>query len=532
MSGNLALCRWLLDRSPWLGSSPELQSAFGLFLSWCSREEDQYEACQLFIQGYGVEVDVSPRLATDRNIAEFWKSCSTARCVEVILRHQTHAFAAYTLTERMELACVEGLHRPYDASVFLAKLGQRSFDRCLAGATTSRGTTILHVVARHLALTRRSDDQKSWYALGLEVLRNDADATAVGAADGRHFIGQRATPFLTLLVSALTFWQANNDLSRAVLAIQLWAKMMADAGIDLLAYGRAEQATWAALGVVNWPTDCPLDTDPYRLGLGRLYPTSLVYAQHYRDWSVNVRRIVSVPQYKLSETPGTFSRNPYDTICWEPDSRESAAATWVHQQERLVLSKAFDVSTKTISSRQDLFASLLDCTQDDNGFVMYMDLRSRREGVLHRSRSSSQPPTLDWQRMDVDNRLRSKVHAWMSTCHSCPRTSAFEFNSTCSGPLLVGSADEGPRHCLQYVHTQPHPVLGRRYRGWATDSFIAEIRHCQEGQTQRYGSQRFSSWTKHTGTRDCPRGCGSVSVDKLHVPEDLRMYHPEKGRRY
>jgi len=113
-----------------------LDTTPGFALSLCAdryyQGDDIYEALQLFIERHGLAL-------LDSSFENVWEKCLSRRCVQYIRGHQLHEYDSYTLTGKMDLACLGNINTVLVPEVLLEKLGLDATDAQLCDARHRTG---------------------------------------------------------------------------------------------------------------------------------------------------------------------------------------------------------------------------------------------------------------------------------------------------------------------------------------------------------------------------------------------------------
>ena len=103
--------------------------------------------------------------------------CETGKCLEMILRNELRFFSL-SLEARFEIV-IQLNHRLIDCARFLDYIGLRHSDPRLASLSCSKGSSVLHYVAKRLGLSRGFEEPEAWLDMGVSVLKNDADPSSI-----------------------------------------------------------------------------------------------------------------------------------------------------------------------------------------------------------------------------------------------------------------------------------------------------------------------------------------------------------------
>lgn len=399
-----------------------------------------------------------------------------------------------------------------DPRGFLYCLGLQASDPRLTTLRTTVGNrSVLHYVASCFApwsYDLPPEFRYRWADFGVELLRNGADAYSLDLEDGHGLSQNQArTPFMVCAGFSRSLWYSDLQactLSRILLSIRLWADMVRRAGIDLCQYGTTEAAIWKSLQgkEIYWDRKYSIVTRHLQYG-----PTPA-------EWSLLIQCYpTEIEIFELQDAPGSFPRDHRlpEKICWRPSDEEAEEGAWKQTGGLLILSPTTRMENLISKQRQEEDESvplvlISSPTQDDAGVVVLLLRRSSRpRSSVPRSRS--QPPPLF-------RRKRSYASlSWLPDYHLCPNDYRWHVqwdrdgyrSSTCP--------------CIQTTTDEPFTAQSTRY--WKSGSFLASISQCQDGQHPRVLLRRG-----HTGRADCPWKCATVNLDKLHVPAELKPYHP------
>lgn len=478
----------------------------------------------------------------DSHFERGWiERCPNGSCLDLILQHQLLNSGTFSAANRLELAVrVDPFENDIKCSDFLRCVGLRESDTRLASLKTKNGVTILHQVAQHIQTQNswpcfREKDVEDWVRLGIHVLRNGAELSAVAHRGFVELFGPvhlsprqsealakfkcPLTPLRNVISFRLKEYCKESFWAECLLeSVHAWAQILQQAGVDLLDYCRKENEIWKQIKCQNNSTF----VSKFFSATQRCEVEHVSCGSTPAEWSLICRNVWTVPIWKLQILPGGFSTEDLvpSTIMWDPTPEEKEEGIWKMQTEKELLSDPIDLKDLCVKV-QEPFTKLIDGTQDDSSLVVLMEYR-RSHRKCSSSRSRSQPP-LSTQRTIQDTIHRSAARSWSDGYHICRSDSRWRLD--CANNAW-DSREPGPREC---VSTKSF-FSSQESRHWCWYSYLAEIAMCQEG-FQGLPSSRIvgRQWLKHTGHSDCPQGCSKVDLRRLHVPTSLRSFHP-RGR--
>lgn len=491
-----------------------------------------HEICRLFIEAPGFDTDP---VSISQWIRQSLVYSADTQCLDVIYRNLDPDVSSTELQTRFDLAIrsvaqMRSILQPCD---FLQFLGLRASDARLATLrSTKYNFTILHYVASILEERERNNDlAQDWMNLGIEVLKNAADPWSLLAA------GEKRTGN-TSLSSGLGYGtsyglghcvrhQQLEDVRATLQYMYLWARMVDQSGLDLGRYGAQEAGAW--------------DGRPWRFSEfwdDANCEYKLLYGPTPADWSIEIHKAVDLKMFKLKDPPGSYPRARDERvptkICWKPSLKEWEEGMWAELEDTRVTSQPRSLED-LISRLEELqekvfpqFIESFDSLQDDNGAIALLQLRSsqcRWKRSVSRRRSHSQPcPVSRWR----EGRRYSwnETRLWFPGCHLCYSDYQWKLGESCDDP-----------HCRDLMASSPWTEsIKKRQRSfqeslnWYDYSFLASISACQDYDLDLYSRFR-PKLGGHTGRTDCPWKCSTVKLDQLHVPAELRPYHPTVAQR-
>lgn len=550
IKGHLHLCRFLLEQTTWPDHARVLNNALGVFTLKRESRRSARDMYQLFLDNPGFDIDF------DAMYSSLWLIyCAEPEIFEVIVRSQIGTQSAQA---RLELACHMN---SLTSAAFLKCMGLEPTNPELALLRSAQGYSVLHLISRKIwnhsghvyGFGSRADSEslQGWLDLGVQVLQNGADlCSLVGDRypyfERPDFIFAEDPPAMeedwkvTPLLSCICrVWQMHGYVSVHPLAmsegLQTWIKMVSRAGIDLSEYGARESKVWELLSV---PENRNVLHD--REQVEAYSVEGFTYGPSPTDWSLQVRyhRIGTI--YKLELGPGAYPKPPLlpSLVAWTPTIKEADEGRWMPSS-----------TYRTVSRRQDLrsifyeiiepFNDIVDGTQDDTGAIMLMQYRATRS-VHPARRSHSQPACLSRRSIAYCASHESQKHPWLPNYHLCPYNHTWRFGCVRSFATNLYGAQPEQYLCQELFHDgRGKPVfhvrscvkgLSRSFfsaqesTSWGVRSFLSEIAACQHSATLNWRPDWLNE--EHNGNDDCPRGCASVSLSALNVPEDLERYHP------
>lgn len=279
---------------------------------------------------------------------------------------------------------------------FLRICGLRSVTTELATAKTD----ILEISALHMALDALTDrwlqkrELDGWPEFIIQLVQHGADLHVARAHDWE-------TPFIRMLC----FNRCIPSFETALGWVRDWVSLLAEAGVDLVAYGLAE-----SLSLREYR-----DEMYHQLGIGRGYCLyDVVYDPDPKAWSLELRAVAEMPFFQQSFMPGSWQDERVPTcIAWLPDEDEWESGKWrpLDQGSEFGMPDGHEGNLRVAfgvpKGIQDLISdgicapsavdTVVSDTQDDHGIVSLLFERScqshtRRHTKL--KRSASQPPLL------------------------------------------------------------------------------------------------------------------------------------------
>lgn len=460
-------------------------------------------------------------------------------CLNICQRNIWPDWSSIPIQTKFDAAVDFGLGMYFltDASTFLHFLGLDASDRRLVTLrSTGMGQSMLHHVAIRLIWSQWSDEAfQSWISLGVEVMKNGADTCCLTAETGiNHGMNWHEGPITPLLgLIGVRQWQVPNErceLERMQKKIQSWADMVRQAGIDLCQYGAREAQVWKTL---------PGYESPCRwLGASYLRVLQPLFGATPADWSLEVQgRPLESGILELRNPPGSFPRDQRvpTKIFWRPTTEEMDEGIWKTVAAFTISPRSMKLedAITILVEEETPFFKMIEDTQDDAGAISLLSLRANRTSRSWRtsaSRSNSQPASLLRA-----NSIKHKVDAlsglplyrrWLPACHFCPFDSKWSMG--CDGnrhawPEAPDDDLERFRTCIQGRKDRRASV--QESTRWEQHSFLAYIARCQDCLPQDYVYHYLNMYGHNTG-RECPQKCRMVNLKQLHVPRELRPYHP------
>lgn len=400
---------------------------------------------------------------------------------------------------------------------FLQYLDLQASDARLAALRdTIFNFSVLRYVAHGLFThTKMSDSVEEWVNFGVEILKNAAEPWSL-LIDKEKVLNARPVLYVMCFDILGTPFRGHclDDLRANLKHIQMWARMISQAGIDLGQYGAQEAEAW----------DSRPDHDSTRY--------RLLYGPTPEDWSIERRATYrKVATFGLQDPPGSYPRwrdeRVPTKICWIPSTKEWTEGTWTKLEYILVRTqpKTMENRISELEKLQvEVFPELLlhHRSEDDAGAIALLQLRSSRWEKSIPRRSHSQP-CLITRRRDTSG---AYSRDWLSACHLCPSDCTWKLGyHSCGGPGYLG----GPASCFlrdESITKRQRSVQQSEH--WFRNSFLREISECNKFDILHW-TELFPAG--HTGDVDCPWKCGTVKLDRLQVPEELRPYHPKDVQR-
>lgn len=465
----------------------------------------------------------------------FWLAmCPDVESLSVILRSLHFEGSLVSLQNKCDLLGHVGASYPVfsGASEFLQYLGTQASDRRLATLRHHLySTTVLFYVAQGLEISiSRGSQSQDWIKLGIEVLKNDPEVLANGSV---------------LSLTPLTHWfrcMFSYTMHRKLEALQVpdiifqtWADMVRQAGIDLCQYGAMEAEAWKSRPKLTFHDEFSWDSHSYHSQAA--VAERLLFGPAPADWTFEVQHVKRWPLksvlFELRDPPGSFPRDPRvpNRICWQPTDEEEDEGHWVKISEREIPSQPLVLQSATtyLQEKEEPppIIQLLNHTQDDTSTVPLLLLRGEQTSRINQSsvvRSHSQPPVYGTDTMkDKFHMKRGRCRDWLPCLHVCSFDSKWRF-ARCGGWRCTRSVIENlglRRDCIGGRNIEL--ASAQQSDHWQCNSFIARITACQnDWPTNELRKQR------HTGLSDCPQKCRTVNLEKLHVPEELKAYHPRR----
>lgn len=391
------------------------------------------------------------------------------------------------------------------AGTFLRLIGLESTSPQLATITTkTERISTLHFVAKMLARGLRvwnptDSTITDWLAIAYTVLQHGFQPSTLAP------LNYTERTALWCLVNEC-FWDPSGD-EWALNAVRAWARTVQEAGLDLLEYGRHESEIWRSGG-------------PDRRSSDEEVTFYLNYSHDPDEWSI-IRSCLTterVPLYQATRMPGSFdlTSDMPEYICWHPGYRDEGQCSWQYITDAKIWARD-RYGFETEDSSVDIWSQITTKAHpsaDDTSLTSLLVSRSRRWTITPR-RSASLPPTRKGHRDKKQDPIWSDSYR----LHYCTATFSYAHGYPQVRGCANGACD--PDISADLVHSS---------FDWKSLSFLADIRDCQDKFLSRDGvfySPR-PSLSVHTGTKECPLGCRKVHLDKLHVPEACRNFHPRR----
>lgn len=364
--------------------------------------------------------------------------CSYTRCIDYLLSNAAVDWTTSGLAARVRQAI--GL-RPEAATPkdFLRICGLKDVTAELAAievdteycscATRSGSTsiTVLHFAAAAIGTKLRlGDDPTEWASLAKSLVQAGADPcyltrSSCYLGEGDHVM----SPLLTSVAWRLNQTVEKTLLEQAPQVTHYWARVMLEAGVDLLKYGSAESSIYQQCIEQNWTS--------WKIGWSHSI-CGLIYGANPADWSLELCEVSRMPVLHITSMPGSWSFPVSQTIFWIPDDEEELHLwrpgysskdqrlfqRWQLSHRCVLFRRSGPCSIEDVVSvtGPSLFEDLVAGTQDDGGAKAL--LVSRRSKRLQR-RSTSAPPPIHRNRYAY---LRSGCQGtgdWLGSYHLCPR---------------------------------------------------------------------------------------------------------------
>ncbi|KAJ4385412.1 hypothetical protein N0V93_009840 [Gnomoniopsis smithogilvyi] len=164
---------------------------------------------------------------------------------------------------------------------------------------------------------------QDWIKLGIEVLKNGADASGVKTEASRS----RATPLLQCIgAPELVTFRYERNLEKMLERLHLWINVVYEAGLDLCQYGAREAEVWKSLSTFQ-------QADTSNLPCQAVIVEQLLFGPRPEDWTVVVRNWmppVNGVVFELRIPPGSFPHDPRvpTKINWQPAAAERNEGHW------------------------------------------------------------------------------------------------------------------------------------------------------------------------------------------------------------
>lgn len=227
--------------------------------------------------------------------------------IETIQRSLSWRGADLPLQDRIRIAFM--LTFP-DAETFIRTTGLADNLGELANVADPRGRAAMHVVAEGF---RKNQNVDEWEDLVRALHDHGSNLHGLGQF-------QNYSPLMTAL------WERGKS-------IQDWAQLLFNSGVDLVSYGKEEQALWSSFrgGLKINPFD--IDKD--------FFIVDFIFGPMPHDWQVVVEHSVDLPLYRTVRPPGSWceegmAKYQVDRICWKPDEHETEETIWSEEEETRV----------------------------------------------------------------------------------------------------------------------------------------------------------------------------------------------------
>lgn len=466
-----------------------------------------------------------------------WLACyPDVECLHSVLQNLYPDWSSVPIQRKFDM----GMYFPImDASEALRILGLDASDRRLAILrSTDSGKSMLYHIAECLTYSRKSDGIKhrqSWISLGAEILRNNTDALSVELDE---YLDKGVSIFAWLTMTPLLvcvgawhwkIYYTKEDLEEALEKVQLWAGMVHQAGIDLCQYGAREAKVWKSLKRYKEKGNgVPV--------LEMVTVNQLLFGPTPADWSLVVQaRPLRFEILELQDPPGSFPRDQRipTKVFWGLHDEEEDEGIWRKVAVVTKPSKPMELEsaiTGILEEEKPFFIEMVDDTQDDAGAISLLQLRADRASRSWGRRtlgprSNSQPASLhrrNFRKHQFYTRHKSRTsRLWLAHYHRCLFGSKWRLDHN---EPVRWCHDEDFVKCV-WSKTCRLALLVQESFWWKQESFLGLIKRCQKYD----GLPSDLEWLRargHNGRPDCPQKCRMVDLEMMHVPEQLKPYHP------
>lgn len=381
-------------------------------------------------------------------------------CGEIIRRNHAFPYASYPEPVRFQIALDMSVAQIDQPESILKWAGLTKITQRFVTSSGRNGATILHKTAGilgyqvHRGFGLRDRRMQSWIAFTKDLLNNGANPSS----------SEPDTPLVHLVeVPCLYVIEFSDYVDFLVKGFRLWINILVGAGVDLSAYGAREDELWDQ----KYPQGL-------LLGSACVVLRPIFDTRNPSACGVEIRRSQTLKVYELQSTPGAWPSKVCTTltISWEPDHSEQDEGTWALKSSRTLVSDVLD--TQRLISDWDRTTPhlLMDCAQDDCGFIATR-VNRRKQACPEQRRASSQPPALSRRALGHDRHVRSQLHQWLPGVHLCPYDMRLRFD--CRSETNYGlyySRFSVLRYCVQggsMVESCVQETSLWSYRSWESE---------------------------------------------------------------
>lgn len=364
------------------------------------------EVFHLLFDNLDMDVDLNERPRSLEQIPTWWFACPDMSTLGRIQRGQSYLNEQEPLADyKLLYQAVQDDVEPWSwlyPDVALGIFGiDRRRDHLLALPDDAKDT-ILHLTA--LVLTPH-DPLTHLVAKWWDLMR---DIVECGARVQSTIAGRTIIAKLLDLGSLTSFDEVNG----CYRSLKRWICILADAGIDSLAYGEFEILALAGAHA----EEIRHRSDQSERTHGDLWSVErFIIGADAEDWSIILRTERSLAIFKTVALPGSWPRDFYSPLSIARNSWDDVEEGWTVQDIKTYTSKPFDVRECLVNYNHDPALDLINAAQDDSGPVALIMLWSRKATIARKRRSSDTPPPS--QRSTVVDVRSSSSHGWLPKFH-------------------------------------------------------------------------------------------------------------------
>lgn len=343
-----------------------------------SHRSEILQLYRLFFQYTNIDADA---LLDGTTYPAWWWLCPNTECIKVIKENMLTNWTDLPWQARFDLAMEQArwyhTEREQDSKglKFFEILGRSVLDRAVALSEDHLGNSAMHLTAQLICLS--NPKQVFWRNLTVELVQAGTNL--------HHANHSMMTPLMVVLEQCL--WEIHVGGGSSCAMLQLWARLLHSAGVELAAYGSTETVLWAQL-LANYG----LET-----GDGDLRQILWSFGECPEDWRVwKKAKSMKIWTAEMNKTrlPGQwpYREEPWPSSIWWPPEEEDnlpAPFRWVQKRcANLPISEQADhLWSEWALDHTWSRASMLNDVQDDSGPLSMLLTKYSHKG--NRPRSSS-----------------------------------------------------------------------------------------------------------------------------------------------